>query len=81
MRVFGTQSVAKVGVAGAGALEAVYDSLADAARLVLAGGSAAAVTVVHHKYGPEAAQVGTGSGRQHAFACRRADTGYYRCYT
>lgn len=53
----------KVGVAGVEALEALYDSLADAARVVLAHTHVATTRVVEHKYGAQAAQAtGTGIG-------------------
>ncbi|PNH03428.1 Spartin [Tetrabaena socialis] len=56
-----SQGLRKVGIAGVDAVEAVYDSLADAARIVLAHTTAATTRVVGHRYGPEAAQA-TGTG-------------------
>lgn len=52
-----TQDMRKVGVAGVEAVEAVYEGLADAARVLLAHGHSATTRVVDHKYGPGAAQV------------------------
>ncbi|GLI71528.1 hypothetical protein VaNZ11_016757 [Volvox africanus] len=46
----------RVGVAGVEAMEAIYNSLEDAARLVLAHIHTAATRVAGHKYGPGAAQ-------------------------
>ncbi|PNW83826.1 hypothetical protein CHLRE_04g217930v5 [Chlamydomonas reinhardtii] len=55
------QDMRKVGVAGVEAVEAVYEGLADAARVLLAHGHSATTRVVDHKYGPGAAQA-TGAG-------------------
>ena len=67
----------KVGVAGVDAIEAVYDSLADAARIVLAHTHAAATRVAGHKYGPGAAQVlRQGAGAQGGMGARRREVAY-----
>ncbi|EFJ41415.1 hypothetical protein VOLCADRAFT_107694 [Volvox carteri f. nagariensis] len=50
------QDLRKVGVAGVEVVEALYESLADAARIVLAHTHSAATQVAYHKYGPAAAQ-------------------------
>eukprot|EP00198_Chlamydomonas_reinhardtii_P011915 XP_001701252.1 predicted protein [Chlamydomonas reinhardtii] len=60
-KISGTGDMRKVGVAGVEAVEAVYEGLADAARVLLAHGHSATTRVVDHKYGPGAAQA-TGAG-------------------
>ncbi|KXZ45474.1 hypothetical protein GPECTOR_54g215 [Gonium pectorale] len=57
------QDLRKVGVAGIDAVEAVYDSLADAARIVLAHTHTATTRIVGHKYGADAAMA-AGAGIQ-----------------
>ncbi|KAG2484652.1 hypothetical protein HYH03_016605 [Edaphochlamys debaryana] len=72
-----TQDIRKVGVAGVEAMEALYDSLADAARLVLAHSHAATTQVVGHKYGPSAAQA-TGAGLAVAQSAAQAGLNVYK---
>ncbi len=64
-----SQALRKVGVAGVEALEALYDGLADAARVVLAHTHVATTRVVEHKYGVQAAQVGGRRQRPWGLCC------------
>ncbi len=67
-----------MGVAGIDAIEVVYDSLAEAARLVLAHTHGATTAVVNHKYGAEAATA-TSTGLQVGWGGLWGEAGRAHC--